>query len=334
MLKADTNLQQRNIMRTIVEGIAQADLIVAELTGNNPNVFYELGVAHGLQQPVVMIAQDVDQIPFDLRSYNVVIYSLDVFEVDDFREALRSLARGKIEGTVQFENPVSDFAPMGTPPGNAPRRYVQHPSVAGGPVAEEETGEPSPEERGILDFTSEVESAILEIGEISQSLTSHMENLGLSIATRSVEVEAVSQSANPGSNARMLKLANEMGEDLKNFSDNTDAEMTAFHSAWERFEDNFTSVLPSLNIANEEDREAAEGLQTIFDDLGEGLSQALEGIDSGRGQFDSLRGISSRLNSAVRRLERTMENLHEEFSTGQSVVIRTRNLLDQKLQDS
>lgn len=58
--RADTDLSQRNIMRKIIEGIANADLIVAELTGNNPNVFYELGVAHGLQKPVIMISQDVE----------------------------------------------------------------------------------------------------------------------------------------------------------------------------------------------------------------------------------------------------------------------------------
>jgi len=291
-----------------------------------------LGVAHGLQQPVVMIAQDVGQIPFDLRSYNVMIYSTNVFEVDEFRSGLREFARGRVEGTIDFENPVSDFAPTGTPLRSASRLRKPPESVAGEPAAEEDGEVTSPEDRGLLDFTSGFETAMAEIEEISQSLLTHMENLGTGIAARAAEIEATSESATPGSAKRMLRLANEMGNDLKKFSNNVDADLPAFHAAWERIEENFTNALPSLDISSEEDQEAAAGALTMFDDLREALNEALEGIDSGRGQFDNLRVISSKLNSAVRRVERTFDRLYEEFSTGESVVIRTRNLLDQKFQ--
>lgn len=331
VLKANTNLQQRNIMRTIVEGVAHADLIVAELTGNNPNVFYELGMAHGLQQPVIMVSQDLSQVPFDLRSYNVLTYSTDVFEVDDFRASLRGLARGKIDGTVDFENPVSDFAPTGIQPVAAPPGNRPSPSVARGPIAEvEEHGEA--EERGVLDFTSGAETAMEEIAGIAENFTQHMNDLGINMAARSAEVDLVNQSSTPGSAARMLRLANEMAGDLNRFSDDVATDLPAFHEAWERFENNLTNALPSLKLSSEEDREAAEGLLTIFDELREAMNQALQGIEQGRGQFEPLRGISARLNSAVRRLERTLDNLYEEFSTGESIVIRTRSLLEQKLQ--
>ena len=48
--RADDIASQGNILRDIVESIAGADLIVADLTGLNPNVFYELGVAHALRK--------------------------------------------------------------------------------------------------------------------------------------------------------------------------------------------------------------------------------------------------------------------------------------------
>src|SRR5687768_9663237 len=43
--RADDLLNQRNIMHDIISSIANAGLIIADLTGSNPNVFYELGIA-------------------------------------------------------------------------------------------------------------------------------------------------------------------------------------------------------------------------------------------------------------------------------------------------
>ncbi|MCI0713055.1 MAG: hypothetical protein L0154_23065, partial [Chloroflexi bacterium] len=48
--RADSDWHQHNILRSIIPGIIEADLIIADLTGLNSNVFYELGVAHALEQ--------------------------------------------------------------------------------------------------------------------------------------------------------------------------------------------------------------------------------------------------------------------------------------------
>ena len=47
VFKADSLLDQQNILRDIIRGIETADLIIAEITTPNPNVFYELGLSHG-----------------------------------------------------------------------------------------------------------------------------------------------------------------------------------------------------------------------------------------------------------------------------------------------
>lgn len=54
--------------------IGQSNVIVAELTGRNPNVFYELGVAHALGKPVVQLTQDIDDVPFDIRHLRTLTY--------------------------------------------------------------------------------------------------------------------------------------------------------------------------------------------------------------------------------------------------------------------
>lgn len=54
--------------------IEEAKVVVAELTGRNPNVFYELGIAHALHKPVVQLTQQIEDVPFDIRHLRTVEY--------------------------------------------------------------------------------------------------------------------------------------------------------------------------------------------------------------------------------------------------------------------
>lgn len=63
-----------SILERIYGQIEKADMVIAEMTGRNPNVFYEVGYAHGLRKPVVLVTRSADDIPFDLRHYPHVVY--------------------------------------------------------------------------------------------------------------------------------------------------------------------------------------------------------------------------------------------------------------------
>jgi hypothetical protein len=62
------------IIQDMQREIAQSDLFIAEVTPANPNVFYELGYAHALGKPTILLAQRKGELPFDIRSYRVVYY--------------------------------------------------------------------------------------------------------------------------------------------------------------------------------------------------------------------------------------------------------------------
>ena len=51
-------------------------VLVAELTTRNPNVFYELGIAHALNKPVVLISSNEPDVPFDLQHIRVIYYDV------------------------------------------------------------------------------------------------------------------------------------------------------------------------------------------------------------------------------------------------------------------
>ncbi|MFO1290554.1 MAG: toll/interleukin-1 receptor domain-containing protein [Nitrosomonas sp.] len=62
------------IMEDILNSISAADVILADLTRKNANVFYEVGICHALGKPVLLLAQSIDDVPFDLRHRRVLLY--------------------------------------------------------------------------------------------------------------------------------------------------------------------------------------------------------------------------------------------------------------------
>ena len=66
------------IMDQVWRGIRSAKVLVAELTTRNPNVFYELGLAHALEKPVVLVASKETEadVPFDLQHIRVIYYDV------------------------------------------------------------------------------------------------------------------------------------------------------------------------------------------------------------------------------------------------------------------
>ena len=61
-------------MKDVWSAIHAAQVIVADCTGRNPNVFYEIGLAHAIGRHTVLISQSIDDIPFDLRHLRIIAY--------------------------------------------------------------------------------------------------------------------------------------------------------------------------------------------------------------------------------------------------------------------
>lgn len=74
---------KESILRQVYNQIAKADLIVADMTGRNPNVFYEVGYAHALDKDVVLLTQSAEDIPFDLKHHFHIIYGQSIVDLLD-----------------------------------------------------------------------------------------------------------------------------------------------------------------------------------------------------------------------------------------------------------
>ena len=72
--RVDEQIFLESILDQIYKQIERADIVVAEMTGRNPNVLYEVGYAHGMGKPVILLTKSAEDIPFDLRHYPHVVY--------------------------------------------------------------------------------------------------------------------------------------------------------------------------------------------------------------------------------------------------------------------
>lgn len=72
--RADDIWEESTIIQDIFNLIFAAPIVIADLSGKNPNVLYEIGMAHTLGKHVIPISQHIDDIPFDLRQHRTLTY--------------------------------------------------------------------------------------------------------------------------------------------------------------------------------------------------------------------------------------------------------------------
>jgi hypothetical protein len=77
------------IVDVIAERLRTCDLLIADTTTKNPNVFYEVGFAHAIDKPTVLICREGETLPFDVASTNHIMYS----SIVDLRERLEKRLR-------------------------------------------------------------------------------------------------------------------------------------------------------------------------------------------------------------------------------------------------
>jgi len=84
--RADELLHNESIVAVIQGKLSSCDIVIAEVSATNPNVYYEVGFAHALAKPVVLMSREGSEIPFDVAGFNHVRYT----SILDLREKLKA----------------------------------------------------------------------------------------------------------------------------------------------------------------------------------------------------------------------------------------------------
>jgi hypothetical protein len=94
-----------SISKQAIARIINDDLVIANLTGLNPNVMYELGIRHSARKPVLHICQNGTNLPFDLAPERTLFYNDDMLGTTELRPRLKSFIEKAMEDT-EPDNPV------------------------------------------------------------------------------------------------------------------------------------------------------------------------------------------------------------------------------------
>jgi hypothetical protein len=107
--RADKEQRPDDIISHIIENLVTSDLVIADLTGKNANLFYELGVRHAVNNNTILIAEDLNDIPFDLRSLRTIVYKYDPEHMLDLKGSLEDAINEILQSPEKMDNPVRRF---------------------------------------------------------------------------------------------------------------------------------------------------------------------------------------------------------------------------------
>ena len=96
------------ITKEIIQCIYHSDLIIANLSGSNPNVLYELSLAHALRKPVVHIIREGEKPPFDISVQRYISYTNNMIGVVHLRTQLTLFVEAAIKEGRNVSNPITD----------------------------------------------------------------------------------------------------------------------------------------------------------------------------------------------------------------------------------
>lgn len=88
--RADEFYSNRAVVQDIWTGICNSGIIIADCTNKNPNVFYELGLAHAIGKQVILITQNKADIPFDIEHIRYIAYEYTPPGMSNFEKTLRA----------------------------------------------------------------------------------------------------------------------------------------------------------------------------------------------------------------------------------------------------
>ncbi len=108
VVRADKIAEPGIITHQIIQHIVDADLVVADLTDRNPNVFYELALRHAIRKPLVQLIKKDELIPFDIAATRIIKFDLqNPDSVEASKNEITAQVKSLESGTKDFENPIS-----------------------------------------------------------------------------------------------------------------------------------------------------------------------------------------------------------------------------------
>ena len=280
---------QQNILKDIIQPLYEADIVIADLTGLNANVMYELGLAHSFNKKTIVITQDdLSKLPFDLKQYRAKDYSTHFKKFAELLEYLGANMIGAITGSVSYSNPVKDFlAVQGI---DNITWFKQTEAI----VLDDDS------DKGFLDFLTDIECNTNKLTAEINEITEDMKVMNSHTTTCTTEIERVSEKGGSGTATFVLKQAKKIAGYVEVFAKKLKGHNSSIDLLWNEIEKNSLGLLENKFASNDDNREQLIGYLKALHGMKESATGSNNSIEGLINTMDSIVGIERSLNQAVR----------------------------------
>ncbi len=283
----EANLQ--NILKDIVQPIYEADVIIADLTGLNANVMYELGLAHSFNKKTIVITQDdLATLPFDLKQYRAKDYTTHFKKFAELLEYLERNLFGAIDNSVSYSNPVKDFL-ISEKIENI-SWFSDKPTVA----LEDDT------DKGFIDFFADIELNTAKLTENINGISEDMQKMNAGISDSSSKIERVSKNGGNSNATFIRKETKKAAKYIDEFSLKLRERNKALSPLWDEIEKNILGLLENKFASDDDNKIHLIKYLTALHDLKTSIPISNESVVKLKESMNGTIGLERSLNQAVR----------------------------------
>lgn len=286
---AGDEANQQNILKDIIQPIYEADVVIADLTGLNANVMYELGLAHSFNKKTIVITKDdLSVLPFDLKQYRAKDYDTHFKKFAELLDYLETNLIGAIENTVSYSNPVKDFLTLEKI--NDVMWFSDKPSIE----LEDDS------DKGFLDFLADIESNTLALTDTINEMNAGMKEMNGGVTSSTAEIERVNKNGGSGTASFVRKESKKVAKHIDSFSSKLRESNSSMSNLWDEIEKNTLGLLENKFASNENNKlhliEYLKSLYGMKNSITDGNS-SMEGLKT---SMENVIGMERSLNQSVR----------------------------------
>lgn len=310
---------QQNILKDIVEGIHNAQVIIADLTGLNANVFYELGLAHAMNKKVIIITQDIGELPFDIKSYRANEYSLQFNKLPTLIEKLRKLLGGAIDNTTQYGNPVSDYLP---------EYFSSAPEVmpvdSSGAISTERdsTEEPDEGDKGYLDYISDIQEYAQKMTNEINTMSEEMQQNNATITAATNEINRVKTQSGNVDVSFVRNVCRKISTPTELFASQIKGHTEKISKYWNVIENSYLSLLDNQYTQTPKNLQGIKDSMIALENMQGNINDSNGKIEGFVTVLRSIIGMERKLSKAVTSLILELESYLRATDTMSSSIDR------------
>lgn len=305
---------QQSILKDIVLGINEADIILADLSFLNPNVFYELGLAHAMNKKVIIITQCLDELPFDLRSYRANSYDTRFSKIDILIDKLSELLSGAIDKSIPFGNPVSDYLP---------KFYESKNTTNNISIDQKEITKlvsTTKDKGGFIDYICDLGEGLEEMENVIGTIAADITNLGKEVCKKADQLQKDCDVSKLKNLPKGRKILREVAKNINDFSLKFKSNNHKLDIIWTKIENNFLYLLENQWLSVKENKKSLVNLIKSLIELKENITSSKTGINELSKGSEGIRGLERSLDSAILAMNYQIE-LYNNISDNAIAII-------------